>query len=82
MLPWPVPNRPGFVVFHSAYPSAGSKQRKPEDHEVYLVATASHNLKPVKGLLDTGGLAGDIAPEAAEKLRNWIGKTLHSKPKN
>ena len=55
----------------------GLKKRKPDDHEVYIVPGASHCLKPVKNILDPG-YEGNIAPEAAAKLRTWLGKTLGS----
>ncbi len=59
----------------------GLKKRQPDDHEVFIVPGASHNLKPVKiGFLDPG-IAGEMAPEAAAKLRSWIGKTLRSASK-
>ena len=48
---------------------AGLKKRQPDDHEVYIAPGASHNLNPVKIIFDPG-VAGDIAPEAAAKLRS------------
>ncbi len=61
--------------------SAGLKKRQNDDHERYIVAGASHNLKPVKADNDLG-FAGDMAPEAAAKLRSWLGKKLGSIGKN
>jgi alpha-beta hydrolase superfamily lysophospholipase len=56
--------------------SAALKKRRGDVHEVYIVPNASHNLKLVKSLFDPGGYGGDIAPEAAARLRTWLGKTL------
>lgn len=58
----------------------GLKKRQPDDHELCIVPGASHNLKPVTTIFDPG-FAGDIAPEAAAKLRSWLGKTLGSTTK-
>jgi dienelactone hydrolase len=55
--------------------SAGLKKRQPDDHEVYIVPAASHNLKRVKSDYDPA-FAGDLASEAAAELRNWLGKIL------
>jgi alpha-beta hydrolase superfamily lysophospholipase len=61
--------------------SAGLMKRQHDDHERYIVPGASHNLKPVKADNDLG-FAGDMAPEAAAKLRSWLGKNLGSIGKN
>ncbi|MEX2169366.1 MAG: alpha/beta fold hydrolase [Pirellulales bacterium] len=57
--------------------SAGLRRRQPDDHEVYIVPEASHNLKRVRSDYDHA-FAGDFAPEAAAKLRTWLGKKLCS----
>jgi hypothetical protein len=59
----------------------GLKKRQPDDHEVYIVPGASHCLKPVKTILEPG-FTGDMAPEAAAKLRSWLGRILRSTTEN
>jgi uncharacterized protein len=59
----------------------GLKKRQPDDHEVYIVPGASHCLKPVKTILEPG-FTGDMAPEAAAKLRSWLGRTLRTTTEN
>jgi pimeloyl-ACP methyl ester carboxylesterase len=59
------------VAKETAALAEGLKKRLPDDHEVYIVPGASHNLKP----LDPG-LTGVMAAEAADKLRSWLRKIL------
>jgi uncharacterized protein len=67
------------VTEETAALASGLKKRPRDDHEVFIVPGASHNLKPVTSILDPG-FAGAIAPEAAAKLRSWLIKQLQ--PKN
>jgi len=65
------------VAEETAALSAGLKKRQPDDHEVYITPLASHNLKRVKSDSDHG-FEGDLASEAAAKLRSWLAKKLGS----
>jgi hypothetical protein len=50
----------------------GLKKRQQDDHEVFIVPGASHNLKPVKSILDPG-FGGDMAscnPGSARNLES------------
>ena len=69
------------VTLETSALAEGLKKRQPDDHEVYIVPGASHCLKPVKSVLDPG-FTGDIAPEAAAKLRCWLGRTLRAATEN
>ncbi len=59
------------VSLETAALEEGLKKRDPDDHEVFVVPGASHNLKTVT-IIDSNGFGGEIVPEAAEKLRSWL----------
>jgi acetyl esterase/lipase len=55
------------------------KSRKVDDHELFIVPNASHNLKVVVGPADPGML-GDIAPGVLEKIARWCDAKLIKRP--
>lgn len=63
------------VKIETAALSAALRTRNPDEHEVFIVPGASHNLKPVKARMEPG-FEGDVVPEALEKLREWVAKVL------
>jgi pimeloyl-ACP methyl ester carboxylesterase len=50
---------------------AALRTRKRDDHEILIVPSASHNLKPVNGDADPG-IAGEVPAEAMRKIVAWI----------
>jgi dienelactone hydrolase len=67
------------VALETAALSDALKTRRTDDHEVYIVPSASHMLKPVKNAMDPG-FVGEMAPEAAAKLRSWLRTHLSASP--
>ncbi len=55
---------------------AALQRRTPDDHELYIVPNASHNMKFVRDPTTDAGVVGPIVPEAADKLRTWLSAKL------
>ncbi len=55
---------------------AALKTRHPDDHEVFIVPGAGHELKPITSANPTG-LNGDVDPAALDKLGTWTAGKLH-----
>ena len=47
------------------------KTRKPDDHEVLIIPSASHNLKHVNADTDSGFL-GEVPADAMKKIVSWV----------
>ena len=55
---------------------AALKTRHPDDHEVFIVPGAGHELKPITSA-NPNGLNGDVDPAALDKIGTWTAGKLH-----
>ena len=52
------------------------KQRKHGTYEVYMVPSASHNLKKVENAIVEPGITGPVVREALDKIATWMKRTF------
>ncbi len=56
---------------------AALKTRHPDDHEVFIVPGAGHELKPITSANPTG-FNGNVDPAALDKIGTWTAGKLHA----